>query len=69
MTVTAAACSCVNVELCTGKDPCSVNVLPDDEVRALTEYFQGSYHNSIDISRGTIDCSPCCYPFLLHVFG
>lgn len=56
MTVTAAACSCVNVELCTGNDLCSVNVLPDDEVRALSEYFQGNYQSSLDISRGTMTC-------------
>jgi hypothetical protein len=53
MTVKAAACSCVNVELCTGKDLCSVIVLPDDEVRALSEYFQGNYQSSLENSRGT----------------
>lgn len=51
MTVTAA-CSCVNVELPTGKDPCSVTVLPDDEVIALSEYFQGNYEGNFDITRG-----------------
>jgi hypothetical protein len=54
MTVKAAGCSCVNVELCTGKDLCSVIVLPDDEIRALSEYFQGNYQSSLETSRGTM---------------